>query len=1000
MNQDVIVIKYDYMIKIYTVGFVFLRQKHFYDRITDISMDGEMLVVLLGNKIIQCSLQFESIALRELNEPFFSIECYDGLCIVTNKKTVAHFKLRKKQIAVNTITGDIIKQVRFYPSTILMCKNTRLQLLNIDGKMTLLEEYELLAVPILIESLDKCIVVIYRHGLEVIYKSNRFLYRLCNLFYNDARFESKTEPDCCSSGKKKRIEVKLLGENSTKKDITHYTAEFSEFKVIFESIKCVQTADEILLINGNGDTYRLIIDIDVNIIRNVELKFIEKRPEPTAVAYCKTGYVIACKKDYLVGVSNGVRSELRHLGNLHTIEIRPNRLIYYTEDVGLVHEKSIKLDNHIPYHTECSDIKEDDGELYYYSRNQWVLYDGNQTDKKFRGNETKSGNLFDSEGEYEIEAESNRIKLSKSNRVVFIIWIEDMNSMIKTDEKAARSSIEIEQILLKKYKETLNVFLVVDGFLYIYRLNGEYLEKQFVEELIYFQNTIKTDQTYMFKCNRFIYTKSIVPYFIFVENEIIYTKSRMPYDKIIQVKEEVFYTVRNRLGATNENKIQYERLCDMEVKTVPKFRYRGIEEANSSEVAKKKFVGAKYSRQLNLVNCVIGFNYIIGVGVARDCYRNVPVVPVVHRQTDDNKTVTERINPYIEDNRTAVMGSTLRFSLILYNQNRQFIESVPLDENEYVVDTKIILEHFVLVAVTSVETEDRVAKSRLILYQIVSIVSNKNEPGKNIKLKYITHEITKYATHSIDIFYKQIHKEKHTLNDILVCVGVGTRLMVYEVSYDEFTAVGRMEVGISTVSIQVLRNLVLLGDMFNGMQLHFMRPDNPLKLSELATTNAIRDIQCVYTVVDNHDVLFTCVTKMGEIYGFKYEPEETNTFKGTRLVKQFAIDTKIGGVAHTAQRCNENYTVINNTIFMIKEVGNYDKLYGVICDVLDNTMELNAEDCMEMNELLTNVPEMVYQKNVLLEYQNMSHQDRATVESRLQMSRVKIVDNLADLMDE
>lgn len=1029
INSHIILLRSGCMLKIYDHKLELQREKFFYDKITSIALTETMIIILFTNKIVQCDFYFTPIAFRVFKNPMNSIYVFNDLCIVRNSYSIHHFQLHSQAIYEKKLLSEFIRIVPFYTSSILNYKDYKISIVNIDFKTTIVEEYELADTPIEIQCTDLFIIIVYRHGIEVIYKTNRFLLSFDSDFYTDISYDVKIQDNFNNIHDQLfNIENKILGDASCEnKHLEYYKGKFKHIGISFYNVQIIKENTMILIINGDGKVYNLKINVEVNRILDIEMEYKENLTTPSCSDYFQNetsfGYIVGSLNNKTIANINDKKIYLDNLEKITGISIKNNKIGLFTESHYVVYEQFLRF-NLSKYKLFTGDeLIVFNNQLYgkvnqnYFEINLKTLTI-NSTSVQISVNQNL---LEEVNKDYKIKInDKNIIEIYKNNIIIFTTKIFDMNNFIYTNNVSNNTMLKlhITEISSLLHNNMLYLFIVTNKLLYVYKviqINIIFLEKQFVNEIIYCNNN---DSRILYNCCNFIFIKSQQPYFAFVKDKLYLIKSKHLYKSMVLLNNNIYVLTKTIIGETKNTLItqidtskglmitKYKPLVINNTNHKINYKHTNLIPNNNNHSNDKIF---KYTTTIStykkIVCAITGTNFTLTGSFVSDFYMYVPFVPLVHRTTDDNKTITERMEPFKLNKKTSILGETKLCSLQLFNQHFDLIDEVEFEINEYITDVKLVLNDYVVISLSTVDSEDKCTKSRIILYSIVPIVIDNTCPKKNLKLKYLGEEKIKYAIHSFDVFYKKkLQNHNYVLSDILLIVGVGTRLMIYELNYNEFTPIGRLEISVGVIAVTVVRNLILLGDLFTGMELFYLRPENPTKLTFLGSSKSIPNLRNVFplTLVNVNNgcvsqIYFIGVVKTGRLEGFVYDPENIYSLKGTILLKTFDITIYEQGFPIVTYNKHENYIIINNVIFSIykyKSINMINAIYTEICNIIDNTCGLNPLEFLETNELMDNTVEKVYFKRIFLEYTNMSMLNQLQIQKIINLTHVEILDIL------
>ncbi|KAL6121838.1 hypothetical protein NUSPORA_01180 [Nucleospora cyclopteri] len=1015
MNNDFLVTKYHNLIRIYDLELNFIREKYFYSKIYDMKFTNDQIIVLLGDKLIQCDVSFNLLAMRSLKDTFNQLFAHKDLCVVRNPSKIKYFRLKGKFIREEFITSDKIDLVPSNISIIAAVKNNVLKLINIDGKATVIGEFSLLDNFVEVKCIGKFVVVVYKFMIEIIYKSSRFALKF-NEYVPETNQEVKYKLEKTNKNSYEKIEKeKLLGENSPEKETVYKKVKYEEIGPVFYNCKVFSDENEIYLVNGNKKLYKIDVHAEINKIYDVKIHFLGESTIPSCAFGNEKGYAIGSVNSFSLIKIGDKTAKIRNLGKITAINRKKAIFIISTENFVFHLQRTIHMDCIKSTFIQATDLVAVEKEIFVVNNTKAIKLnlDALKVDEqKHEIDITKLGpsNFSeDQDGEYKITCKDD-LQIFHGSELLFKAGISDLKKFVFQND--LQHGIKIDEIYAKKTNKLLFLFVKTNKLLYIYSYINSCLEKQFVPECITFN---ASEGRAMYKNSDFVYVKSQIPFFIFFATKLVFVEADRAYDAVVQTPEAL-YTLYNQILSKckfNTNKLKnFGSNGFINKLSQPLFQNAEFEIEEKTfpdkiaEESEKVFLYQDLCSDLKIWGFEVCSFFAVASALKAENYKFVPFVPLVHRTTDEAQTITERIFPKEENTKPAILGRTFRNFLVLFSNKFQYICNVQLGKNEFITDFKVVLNKFIIAGISLIDSEDKVCKGKILLYSISSIVADPTAPHKNIKLKFICQEQTKYSVNKLDIFYKETgDKKEYELSDILLFAGIGTRLMVYEVGFTEFTAVGRLEISVSTAFLHIIKNFIILGDVFRGLFFYFIRPENPLKLTLLGQTFSINDLKGVFSIVDcstkNNNVFLFSINKLGVIQGFIYSPDHEKSFRGTRLIKKVDISTKTESYPVIYSGLTTNLIAFNNLLVNIKHVNvkeHFHELYLTICDTIEDSFGLFPESYLESDCLLGKDVEFTYCKQVLLEYTNMSIKDQKKIQDKTGQKHEEILECILEII--
>jgi len=210
------------------------------------------------------------------------------------------------------------------------------------------------------------------------------------------------------------------------------------------------------------------------------------------------------------------------------------------------------------------------------------------------------------------------------------------------------------------------------------------------------------------------------------------------------------------------------------------------------------------------------------------------------------------------------------------------VDSFPLGTNEYVSFHKMVtlpdnqstegFADFLVVCTTYITDEDLISTGRMIVFEIATVVPERNRKETRHKLKPLAAEKTKGATTSCDVISSHI----------VVCVG--TKLMVYAFDRNEgLKAMAFHDMQVFLTSCAVLRNILVCGDAYKGLFLLFYQKEPPILHMLSQSTGAIYLLKEVSMSLRGECCSLISCDSSRQLYIHSYSPQNILSRKGTRL---------------------------------------------------------------------------------------------------------------------
>lgn len=292
---------------------------------------------------------------------------------------------------------------------------------------------------------------------------------------------------------------------------------------------------------------------------------------------------------------------------------------------------------------------------------------------------------------------------------------------------------------------------------------------------------------------------------------------------------------------------------------------------------------------------------------------------------------------------------TYLYSIDLYTKCYKYISSFELDSDEYVFDIKELYlndsirkdgkSKFIVVCITKIEGEDKHSRGRLVILELIDIVTDEKSKYKDKKLKLIASENIKGC----------IIKCDEIKGNIIVVLGIKT--MVYKIDRCEgLIPIGIHDLHTLSTSLVTIKNYVLSSDIYRGLSFFYYQT-RPVRLNLICTSNPIQYATHVDFVVKDTILYIICVDVKGNIHGYTYSPRNILSCDGTKFVKRCETNFNLGKLVMKKSNSkfinpifisDSNYLIEINTI----DESMYNKLYrlqkGYLSEIKD-TFGLNPE---------------------------------------------------------
>ncbi|KAI5190230.1 cleavage and polyadenylation specificity factor subunit 1 [Nematocida minor] len=292
---------------------------------------------------------------------------------------------------------------------------------------------------------------------------------------------------------------------------------------------------------------------------------------------------------------------------------------------------------------------------------------------------------------------------------------------------------------------------------------------------------------------------------------------------------------------------------------------------------------------------------------------------------------------------------TRAYSLKIYSHDemRQYsrssavltsVDEYMLEDNEYISCHRIVTlpdkqntegcSEFVIVCTTYITDEDLMARGRLIVLEIASVVPKRDRIETRHKLKALAAEKTKGAATACDVIK----------GNIVVCIG--TKLMIYVFDRNEgLKAVAFHDIHVFLTSCMVLRNIIVCGDAYKGTFLLFYQSEPPLLHMLSQSSGGVNLLKGVGMTLYGTSLSLLSYDSSNIVTIYSYSPQHILSQAGSRLISRgecklpapiagsFRIE--LGGIYRTGLYTKNGYVYTHKTLDQSKYVSLLDLQHAV-----------------------------------------------------------------------
>ena len=970
--------------------------------------DSSFIILFDENKLVQLTYDLEAQCLRYIEGNNMDVYnntaiVYNKLALSyfnVNEELVN--KIYYNQLGIRNVQ-KIIFLINYIPTILIAWKDkdrNRCSILNLDGGTEVIEDFDILDGLIKIKSFDRFIVLLYRNYIQIRFKretstlllhSDLDLSTEANIIFDikDPTAKEKTMGNSFISLEDPELFIKddclfvINGSGdiykiSMKVDVKKILRAEVSFEGKTTEPSCIDIVENKIVVGSlKNDT--VLYELEESTMNLKEIKRLKNSGLIHNIYVKNNSDIVFTTNRRILITNNTIKFEILEKIKLG---IKPSKLkitdksFILSNNEGLVEidreskkQTALKMDHEATSKDILDSLSYDTYDFVYYSNMNLVVYQNKNIITKIE--DVHAFSAYDDFLVYSSSQNLSIFSLSKKTHIfsstsihVFRdkipndeFWIsknlEEVNSTESSNiESKLADQVSVEdngiiEILMRKEQDFL-IFIRTNRQLYLYKYYNNELNKIFIPKYL----TFGINNKCLYNMHDFIYIKSKIPYCVFTMNGIFMQRSNYKFVAPCSINNDLYFVYKGYLIRTKLPESRFvlnynSSLIIKEVEVSKDIDSNINNNKNASFIQKdtvldssdpniiKQISDVENEEHPSLRHLVYTNDCVIMSSCKYSSFKFVPFIPMVHLSAGpDGLPQSEPINKdEIVNTKPLVRGRTLRYSIDLYSLKYQFMSSIDLEENELVCDLKFLFDNFIIVCTSFCEGEEKLVKGRLIVYSLVDIVPDPQFPFINKKLKLISSEQFK----SPCLFCEAVR------GNLAVCIG--TRLMIYEININTgITAVGRNEISLLTTSLFIIKNYILVSDIYKGIHFYFLRPRDPLKLHLLGQSDSINNVRHVQGFVyskmkemgkskhrkilsgdsKQKDILsLVSYDKYGSIYIYTYSPLYDQSNNGTRLIKRSEINTKIPSLLNsnaTQMNLNTSLFISNNILVAIRAI--------------------------------------------------------------------------------
>ena len=312
--------------------------------------------------------------------------------------------------------------------------------------------------------------------------------------------------------------------------------------------------------------------------------------------------------------------------------------------------------------------------------------------------------------------------------------------------------------------------------------------------------------------------------------------------------------------------------------------------------------------------------------------------------------------------------------------------------------TKSGMKDYIVCGTTYSCTEDVPSKGRIILMDIIDVVPEPGAPLTRYKLKV---EHTKEHKGGVSAV---AGIQGHLVS------AIGQKIYISQMKDGDMKVVAFIDAMIYVHSISVIKNLLLVGDVFKSVTLYRYQEDMKV-LSIVSRDVKLRHINSVEYLVYKDNLHFLATDSSNNLLCFSYQPELRESARGQKLIQSgcFNIGSQVNSMFRIRCSSNHNEFVDHHTTYLSTLDGSIasvvplqDKIYRRLL-MLQTVLTWNISHAAQLNPKAarysdsTSIQPSILDGVLISRFHELNFEEKKVVASRIGSTMEQIASDLLQI---